>query len=287
MVLDSLGSKLKDSLAKIAKAMFVDDKLINELCKDIQRALLSADVNVSLVLELTKSIKKRAKDDKLPKGLTQKEYLVRIVYEELVKFLGEEKTEIKIDKSKKPYKIMMVGLFGSGKTTQCGKLAKYYVKRGYKVGLLGLDVWRPAAADQLSQLAKQVGVDVFVDRKEKDPIKIYDQYKELYKDYDILLIDTAGRDALSEELIEEIEKISKKVKAHERLLVLSADIGQTAQKQAEQFHKSCNVTGIIATKLDGTAKGGGALVATAATDAKILFTISLSIFSSCSRNACI
>ena len=115
MVLENLSSKLKDSLAKIAKSMFVDDRLIDELIKDLQRALLQADVNVKLVFELTNSIKKRALAEKTPAGVSQREYLIKIVYEELVKFLGGEKNEIVIDKTKKPFKIMMVGLYGSGK----------------------------------------------------------------------------------------------------------------------------------------------------------------------------
>ena len=130
MVLEKLGESLKNTLSKIAKAIFVDEKLINELVKDIQRALLSADVNVKLVFELSKEIKERALKEKAPSGFEQKEHLVKIVYEELVKFIGGEKSGINIIK-KKPFKIMMVGLYGSGKTTSIGKIARYYQKRGY------------------------------------------------------------------------------------------------------------------------------------------------------------
>ena len=121
MVLEKLGDSLKGTLQKIAKSVFVDDKLINELVKDIQRALLQADVNVKLVFSLSGKIKDRIKDEKTPSGLTKKEHLVNIVYEELVNFLGGEGHKIKVEK--KPYKIMLVGLFGSGKTTTTGKLA--------------------------------------------------------------------------------------------------------------------------------------------------------------------
>ena len=134
MVLEKLGSSLKTTLQKIAKSIFVDEKLINELVKDIQRALLQADVNVQLVFDLTKSIKERITKEETPGALTKREHLINIVYEELVKFLGGEKPEINIQ-DKKPDKIMMVGLFGSGKTTTCGKLAKYFTKRGKKVYL--------------------------------------------------------------------------------------------------------------------------------------------------------
>lgn len=270
MVLDKLSNSLKDTLKKIAKSVFVDERLIDELVKDIQRALLSADVNVQLVFNLSKSIKERALKEKAPGTITQKEHLIKIVYEELVKFLGEEKHEIKIEK-KKPFKIMMVGLFGSGKTTTIGKLAKFYTKRGYKVAALGLDVHRPAAPDQLEQICQQVNIPCFINKKEKNAIKIYKEFEDKYSKFDILLIDSAGRDALSEDLIEEIENLNELIKPDERLLVISADIGQAAQKQAEQFHKSCNITGVIVTKMDGTAKAGGALSACSVTKAPIKF----------------
>jgi len=252
-------------LQKIAKAVFVDEKLINELVKDIQRALLQADVNVQLVFDLTKKIKERAKESS---RLTKREQLINIVYEELTNFLGKEKSEIKITPG---LKVMFLGLFGSGKTTTIGKLAFYYSKRGYKVCTLGLDVHRPAAPEQLEQVSKQANVQCFVDKKEKNPLKIYNKFKDELKKYDIVLIDTSGRDALSKDLIEEIEELNEEIKPEERILVISGDIGQAAQKQAEQFHKSCSITGIIATKLDGTAKAGGALTSCAVTKAPIKF----------------
>ncbi len=268
MVLEKLGSSLKETLSKITKAIFVDEKLINEIVKEIQKALLQSDVNVKLVLELTKEIKKRALKDDSP-GLNKKEALVKIVYEELVKFLGEEKKELDI--KEKPTKIMLVGLFGSGKTTSAGKLAKYYKKRSKKVCVVGLDVWRPAAMDQLEQVAKSAQVDSFVNKKEKNPLKIWKSIEKEIKEYDIVIVDTAGRDALSKDLIKEIEGITKAVQPKEKLLIISADIGQTAQKQAEQFHESCGITGVIITKMEGTAKGGGALTACSVTKAPIKF----------------
>ncbi len=270
MVLDKLSSSLKETLRKVANAIFVDDRLIDELIKNIQRSLLSADVNVKLVFDLSKSIKERIKEEKTPKGLSQREHLVNIVYEELVKFLGGEKEGMKIEK-KKPFKMMMVGVYGSGKTTTIGKIAKYYSKRGYKIATLALDVHRPAAIDQLEQVSKQAQVKCFSNKKEKNALKIYKEFKDEYNKYDILLIDTAGRDALTKDLIEEIEELNKEIRPDENILVVSADIGQAAQKQAEQFHKSCSITGVIITKLDGTAKAGGALTACSVTEAKIKF----------------
>jgi|TARA_Y100000310_G_scaffold93932_1_gene91567 signal recognition particle subunit SRP54 len=269
MVLDKLGSSLKNTLSKIAKSMFVDDKLINELIKDIQRALLQSDVNVQLVFDLTNKIKERIKSEETPSGLTKKEHLINIVYEELVDFLGKEQQKIEI--KGKPFKIMLVGLFGSGKTTTAGKLASYFTKRGNKVALLGLDTHRPAAMEQIAQVAKQAKVPYFLNKKEKKPLNIWNEFKDEYKKYDILIIDTSGRDALSKDLIEEIELLTGKIKPDENLLVISADIGQAAQKQAEQFNKSCNISGVIVSKMDGTAKGGGALTACAVSKAPIKF----------------
>ena len=269
MVLEKLGESLKNTLSKIAKAVFVNEKLINELIKDIQRALLQADVNVQLVFDLTKKIKERAVKEEPPGGLTKKEYLIKIVYEELTNFLGKESHKIEI--SKKPFKIMLVGLFGSGKTTTAGKLARYFSKRGLKVALVGLDIHRPAAMNQLAQVGKKGNVPVFIKQGATDAMAIWHEYKAEFAKFDVIIIDTAGRDALSKDLIEEIEKISQETRPDERLLVISADIGQAAQKQAEQFHKSCSITGVIATKMDGTAKAGGALSACAVTQAPIKF----------------
>ncbi|MBT4334810.1 signal recognition particle protein [archaeon] len=270
MVLEKLGDALKSSLKKITQSVFFDEKLVNSLIKDIQRALLKADVNVELVFKLSKDIKKRALDEKLPKGISQKEYLIKIVYEELVKFLGGKKNGLEI-KKKKPFKIMMVGLFGNGKTTTTSKIANYYKKRGYSIAMVGLDVHRPAAAQQLMQLAEKLSLPVYVDVGNKDPVKVWNKFSSEFTKYDILLIDTAGRDAFSESLVKEIEKLNKKVSPDETLLVISADMGQTAKRQAEQFHESCGVNGVVVTKMDGTAKGGGAISACSATGAPVKF----------------
>ncbi|MDO8556245.1 MAG: signal recognition particle protein Srp54 [Nanoarchaeota archaeon] len=269
MVLDKLGSSLKNTLKKIANAVFVNEKLIDELIKDIQRALLQADVNVQLVFKLSQNIKQRALQEKTPETIKKREHLVNIVYQELVKFLGENKKEIVLDK--KPFKIMLVGLYGSGKTTTAGKIAYYYAKRGHKVAVIGLDVHRPAAASQLEQVAKRINVPAFINKTEKNALKIYKEFEKEYAKFDLLIFDTAGRDALSDDLIKEIEAVNETIHPDERLLVISADIGQAAQKQAEQFHKSCNITGLIVTKLDGTGKGGGALSACNTSQAPIKF----------------
>ncbi len=267
MVLDKLGSSLRSTLEKVAKSLFVDESLVNELVKDIQRALLKADVDVKLVFELSEDIKKRALKEETPAGISKKEYLVKIVYEELVKFLGEEEKTITI--KKKPTKIMLVGLFGSGKTTTTAKLGRFYQKRGFKVALVQTDTYRPAALEQLKQLVERVGITVF--GAKDDAVKIYEKYEKEYSKFDVVIVDTAGRDALNDELIDELNRLNKKVEPDETLLVLSADIGQAAQEQARKFSETVNVSGVILTKLDGTAKGGGALTACSITDAKVVF----------------
>lgn len=269
MVLDKLGDSLKATLRKLTGATFVDEKVIGELVKDIQRALLQADVNVQLVFSLTKSIKDRALGEKPPKGLGMREHVVNIVYEELVKFLGGDKTTVEL--TKKPFKLMLVGLFGNGKTTTCGKLAKHYKKRGVRVAMISTDTWRPAAFDQLQQLGAQIDVPVFGDKAQKSPAAIFKKFEKDLSGYDLIIIDTAGRDALSDELITELDAINKAVQPDETLLVMNADVGQSAQKQAQAFHDTCNVTGVIISKLDGTAKGGGALTACAVTGAPVKF----------------
>ncbi|RMF07173.1 signal recognition particle protein Srp19, partial [Candidatus Woesearchaeota archaeon] len=155
-------------------------------------------------------------------------------------------------------------------------LAKFFQKRGFKVAMVQLDVWRPAAYEQLKQLGAKINVPVFGNPSEKNPAKIWEQFQDAmqtkeFRDVDVLIVDTAGRDALSDELIQELSEINSLVKPHETLLVMGADVGQAAEKQAQAFHDTVNVTGVIITKLDGTAKGGGALVACSITDAPVKF----------------
>jgi len=269
MVLEKLGNSLKNAFNKISQALFVDKKLVNDLVKDIQRALIESDVSIDLVLKLSERIKEKLFSDKIPENVNKKDYLIKILYEELILLMGGEEKNIEI--KKKPTKIMLVGLFGSGKTTTAGKLAKYYSKRGYKTAVLQTDTYRPAAFDQLEQLSKNINVEFFGDNKLKDPIKICKKFQNQFEKFDIVIIDTAGRDALSHDLIKEIEALNTLCIPDERLLVMSSDIGQTACVQAEQFHKSVNITGVIVTKMEGTAKGGGALSACVATGNPIAF----------------
>jgi len=266
MVLEKLGSTLRKTTDRIANAVFLDKNLVESIVRDLQRALIEADVNVALVKEISEKIKKAAYDERV-KGIEKKEHIIKLLHDSLVEILGERK-ELSLGKRNV---WMFVGLYGSGKTTTIGKIAQYYSKRGQKVCAVGLDVHRPAASEQLEQVGKSVGIKVFVDKNEKDPLRVWKKYQKEIKDYSLVLVDTAGRDALDKSLITEIKKVSKEVKADEVFLVLPADIGQTAKKQAAAFKESAGVTGVIITRMDSTAKGGGALTACAEAKVGVVF----------------
>lgn len=265
-MLEKLSQVLKKTTDKIANAIFLDKNLVESIVKDLQRALIEADVNVSLVLEITKKIKQAALDERV-KGIEKKEHIIKLLHDELIKLLGE-KREIVLGKKNI---FLMVGLYGSGKTTTIGKLASYYAKRGYKVCAIGLDIHRPAAPEQLQQVCDKLNIKSFIAPEEKSPLKIWKKYAQELKDYDLILVDTAGRDSLDKELIKEIKDISKSVNATETLLVMPADIGQTAKKQAQAFKEATNLTGVIITRMDSTAKAGGALTACAEVKAPVVF----------------
>jgi len=256
-MLEKLSGALKKATDKIANALFLDKKEVDALVKELQRALIEADVNVQLVIEISNKIKKIALDENI-KGIDKKEQLIKLLHDELLRILGE-KREITLDKKRNV--IMMLGLYGAGKTTTISKLALYYSKRGNKVCAIGLDVHRPAAALQLKQLMDKLSLPAFIAPDEKDPVKIWKQYEKELSKYNVILVDTAGRDALDEDLVKEIETIAKITKPTETLLVVPADIGQTAKKQAQTFKTAVDITGVIITRMDSTAKAGGALTA--------------------------
>ena len=266
MVLDKLGQAIKNGIRKISNAITIDRKLVDSIVKDIQRSLIEADVNIELVFQLSQKIKKLALDETI-KGIDKKEQLVTLIHDEVIRLMGE-KSELKLPKKGS---IMFLGLYGSGKTTTISKLGLYFAKRGRKVALLGLDTQRPAAMDQLEQMAAKARVPCFINKAEKDPIKIIEQHKKELEKYDLVLIDTAGRDGLNKELVKEIEKLDKKLKPDHRILVLPADVGQTAKVQAEEFQKALSIDGVIITRMDGTSKAGGALTACAQTKSPVYF----------------
>ena len=167
-MLEKLSSALKRTTDKIANAIFLDKNLVDSIVKDLQRALIEADVNVSLVLDLTKKIKKASLDERI-KGVEKKEHIIKLLHDELIKILGK-KRELHLGKKNI---FLIVGLYGAGKTTTIGKLASYYTKRGNKACAISLDVYRPAAAEQLKQLCDKLDIKVFIAPEEKDPKKIW------------------------------------------------------------------------------------------------------------------
>jgi len=270
MVLDRLGSSLNDALKKIFRAPVMDEKTVKELVRDIQRALLQADVNVKLVLEVSKRIEERALKEKVPPGVSRREHVVKVVYEELTRFLGEKPASIKIEPGKRKI-LMLVGIQGSGKTTASGKLAKYFQKRGLKTALVCTDTYRPGAYDQLKQLAGRINIPVYGEPKEKKSEKIALRGLKQFKDYDLVIVDTAGRHKEEKSLIAEMKRLEKAIKPDEAILVIDGTIGQQAAVQARALHEATPIGSILVSKLDGSARGGGALSAVAAIGAPIKF----------------
>jgi signal recognition particle subunit SRP54 len=250
---------------KIKRAVLITDEVVEEITNDLRRTLLEADVNVKLTMELIERIKKRSRGE-IPKGMSKKEYLIKILYDELVAILGEG-VEITLE----PKRILLVGLYGSGKTSFAAKLARYYQRRNLNVGLVCCDTTREAAYDQLKQLASQIHVAFYGERENKNSAEIAKNALQKFRDKDIIIFDSSGRNALDESLIEEIKNMNEIVKPKEIILIIPADIGQAAYDQAKAFKEALNITSIVVTKLDATAKGGGALTACAATGAKISF----------------
>lgn len=261
-----LGETLRKATDKIANALFLDKNLVDGIIRDLQRALIEADVNIQLVKDISEKIRKTALDERI-KNIEKKEHLIKILHDELLNILGEEKNLV----LGKENRIMLLGLYGAGKTTTIAKLGNYFAKRGNKVALVGLDVHRPAASDQLKQMAEKNNLACFVDSKEKNPLKIWKGFEKNKKDYNLVLIDTAGRHTLDKELINEIKELNKEIKPTETILVIPADIGQSAKKLSQEFKEALNITGVIITRMDSTAKGGGALTACAETNAGVYY----------------
>jgi len=265
MVLEGLSDSLRSSVRRIMNAPHVDSKVIREACIDIQRALLQADVNVKQVLELTKRIEKRALTEK-PAGMGSGEHVVRILYEELSNLLGKGRC-IELKKQK----ILMLGIYGQGKTTTCAKFAKFLHKKGLSVGLIAADVHRPAAYDQLNQLGERITSKVYGDPGAKDASRVVKNGLKELSECDVLIVDTAGRHKLDNELMKEIERINRVLDPAERILVIDATMGQQAREQAKAFNDAVSLTGVILTKMDGSAKGGGALSAVSEVGSPIMF----------------
>ncbi|MFC1755497.1 signal recognition particle receptor subunit alpha [Thermoproteota archaeon] len=269
-MLSGLQDGLRNAVKKLVGGGIVDEAAVQEFVKSLQRTLLQSDVNVKLVLNLSTKISQRALDEKLPPGLPRKDHVVKILYEELSKILGED-TEFHFLPNKTNV-ILLVGIQGSGKTTVTAKLARHLAKKDYRVGVVGADTFRPGALVQLKMLCEKFNVPVYGPEKEKDPIKITTEGVKHFKaaDKNIILVDTAGRHKEEKGLLKEMQEINK-LNPDKVLLVIDGTIGQQCFKQAEAFHQAVPVGGIIITKLDGASKGGGALAAAAATGSKIMY----------------
>ncbi|KAK6197986.1 signal recognition particle 54 kDa protein [Scheffersomyces amazonensis] len=303
MVLADLGSRLRGALSSVESG---SDDEINQMIKDICSALLEADVNIKLVVRLRDNIKNKIKSEITAHDNTmnKRKKLQKIIYDELCglvdsheeppkpkKLSAQKKSastqtvtktingkKVKVKQNSGPsnissYVIMFVGLQGSGKTTSCTKLAVYYKKRGYKVGLVCADTFRAGAFDQLKQNAIKASIPYYGSYLEQDPVKIAHEGVEKFKDekFDIIIVDTSGRHRQEQQLFDEMVQISEMVTPDQTIMVMDGSIGQAAESQAKAFKDSANFGSIILTKMDGHAKGGGAISAVAATKTPIIF----------------
>ena len=258
---------------KIRGAPIVDENLINELIQDLENALLAADVNLDLVLNVTEEVRERALKDIIPMAVSRKDYTLKVIYDELAKLLGKRYAPLHLNPDETSI-LMFIGIQGSGKTTSIGKTAYYFQKRGYNVGVVGGDTFRPGALAQLQQYLTPINVEVFGDEKENKSTNVIKKglnYFKEKKNVNLILIDTAGRHKEEKTLLKEMQEISKVAKPTEIILVVDATIGQQAQAQTDAFNRATPIGSIIITKMDGSAKGGGAVSAVAITGAKIRF----------------
>ncbi|OLB46471.1 signal recognition particle protein Srp19 [archaeon 13_2_20CM_2_53_6] len=270
--MEAVGRSLTDAVRKLLRVPNVDEKAVKELVKDLQRTLLQADVNVELVLQLSKSVEERSLKEKLPPGIARREHVVKVLYEEMAKFVGQEPAKAEIQPGTF-WKIMLVGIQGTGKTTSSVKLARFFTKRGLRVGLVCADTYRPGAYEQLLQLAAKAEIPVYGEPGRKKPEEIAKHGLEHFRKEksDLVIIDTAGRHRNEKDLMDEMKRIASAVRPDEIVLAIDATIGQQAIYQAKAFHEATPIGSVLLTKMDGSAKGGGALSAVVATGSKVKF----------------
>lgn len=270
-MLENLTDKLGSALRNLRGTGKLTEDNMTEALKEVRQALLSADVHFKVARQFVTDVKEQCLGQEVLKSVTPGQQVVKIIHDELVKLLGEGSTELE---DKKPLRVMMVGLHGSGKTTSSGKLARYLAKkRDYRPALVACDVYRPAAIDQLEILAGNEGCAFYGDREEKNVVKIGKRGLDAAKNADanLVIFDTAGRLQIDEDLIEEIKRLKKAVQPDEILLVADAALGQEAVNVAKHFHEAVDCSGIILTKLDGDARGGAALSMKSIADVPIKF----------------
>jgi len=269
-MLSSMKTGLRDAVNKLLHVSVIDNDIIKEFVKDIQRTLIRADVNVKLVLSLSSKIENRALNEKPTLGLPRKDHIVKILYEEISHLLGIGE-ELNFD-SAKSYVILLLGIQGSGKTTTASKLSRFFLKKGFKPGIICADNFRPGAINQLEILCSKINVEVYSE-KNADPIDIIHHGIPNLKSkgINVIIVDTSGRHKEEASLLKEMKLIANAINPNLTLLVIDGTIGQQCYAQSEAFSKSTDIGGILITKLDGASKGGGALSAAAATGAKIMF----------------
>ncbi len=268
---ESLGERLQNALSKIKGTGKITENNISDMMREIRLALLEADVNYTVVKEFTNKVKEKALGEEVQRSLKPGEVFVKIVKDELTALLGGEQEDLNL--AGNPAILMLVGLQGSGKTTQIGKLSNLLRKKHAKKPLMvACDVYRPAAIDQLKQIGKQLNIEVYEEGK-KDPVEIATNAIQYAKEnkYDYVLIDTAGRLHIDEKLMAELDKIRDRVKPQEILLVIDAMMGQDAINVIEGFNSKLPLTGVILTKLDGDTRGGVALSVRHLTNVPIKF----------------
>ena len=223
-MLGSLGENLTNTMKKLAGMSVIDKKVVKEVVKDIQRALIQSDVNIQLVLKLSKTIEERALNEEPPKGITPREHVITIIYEEMVNLLGSEAKELEI---------LFLGLQGSGKTTTIGKLCKYLQRKGFSPAVVCTDTWRPAAYEQLRQLTEEMQIQLYGDPENKDALDLAEKGLKHFKNQKVIIFDTAGRHKNEEDLIEEMDKLDKIIEPDESILVIDGTLGQQAGEQAK------------------------------------------------------
>ncbi|MCK5835364.1 MAG: signal recognition particle protein, partial [Lentisphaeria bacterium] len=256
---DNLSDKFQSAFRKLSGKAELSEKNMSEAMREIRLALLEADVNFDVVKEFIDEAKEACQGESVTKSVSPGEQAIKEVNDLLVKLMGE--TEAPLELNSTPSTIMMVGLHGAGKTTTTGKLAKKLKAEGKKILLVAADVYRPAAIDQLQFLGKDLGVEVYANHDEKNVVTIAKaaMSKAKKEDFDLVILDTAGRLQIDTDLVQELVKVKKVVNPNEILLVADAALGQEAVSVATHFNDALKITGLILTKLDGDARGGAAL----------------------------
>lgn len=268
---ENLSEKLERSLKNLKGEGKITEINISETLKEVRRALLDADVSYKVAKEFCDNVKKKAIGSNVLTAVKPQQMMVKIVHDELTEFMGSESSSINLKGS--PAVVLVAGLNGSGKTTFSGKLALYLKKKGSKVLLAACDTFRPAAIEQLKTLAEGIGINVFSIEGEKDPVKVANAAiaQARVEGYNVVIVDTAGRLAVDEELMQEIRTMHQAVKPSETLFVVDAMTGQDAVLSAKAFNEAIDYDGVVLTKMDGDTRGGAALSVKAVSGKPIKF----------------